>query len=84
MTSALDVLVQAAIVDLLGELQRDLGLAMLFVTHHLSVARSIASRVAVMADGTIVEFGEVERILTNPEQEYTKRLLADTPVVPTS
>src|SRR3954447_628367 len=82
-TSALDVLVQAAIVDLLGDLQRDLGLSMLFVTHNLPVVRSIASRVAVMADGRIVEFGPVEKILTEPEQEYTKRLLADTPVVPT-
>jgi len=43
--------------------------------------RSIARRVAVMADGKIVEFGPVEKILTDPEQEYTKRLLADTPVV---
>ena len=56
---------------------------MLFVTHNLPVVRSIASRVAVMADGKIVEFGAVEKILTDPEQEYTKRLLADTPVVPT-
>ena len=83
-TSALDVLVQAAIVDLLGDLQRDLGLSMLFVTHNLPVVRSIARRVAVMADGTIVEFGGVEKILTEPEQEYTKRLLANTPVVPTT
>jgi len=82
-TSALDVLVQAAIIDLLADLQRDLGLAMLFVTHNLPVVRSIARRVAVMADGKIVEFGPVEKILTEPEQEYTKRLLADTPVVPT-
>ncbi|MEO6125770.1 MAG: ABC transporter ATP-binding protein [Ilumatobacteraceae bacterium] len=81
-TSALDVLVQAAIIDLLGDLQADLGLSMLFVTHNLPVVRSIATRVAVMADGKIVEFGAVEKILTNPEQEYTKRLLADTPVVP--
>jgi len=83
-TSALDVLVQAAIIDLLADLQRDLGLAMLFVTHNLPVVRSIARRVAVMADGKIVEFGPVEKILTEPEQEYTKRLLADTPVVPTN
>jgi peptide/nickel transport system ATP-binding protein len=82
-TSALDVLVQAAIVDLLGDLQRDLGLSMLFVTHNLPVVRSIASRVAVMADGKIVEYGDVATILTSPEQEYTKRLLENTPVVPT-
>ena len=70
--------------DRLADLQRDLGLAMLFVTHNLPVVRSIARRVAVMADGKIVEFGPVEKILTEPEQEYTKRLLADTPVVPTN
>ena len=83
-TSALDVLVQAAIIDLLGDLQRDLGLSMLFVTHNLPVVRSIAARVAVMADGKIVEFGDVETILTEPAEEYTKRLLANTPVVPTA
>ena len=83
-TSALDVLVQAAIIDLLDDLQRDLGLSMLFVTHNLPVVRSIAARVAVMADGKIVEFGDVETILTEPAEEYTKRLLANTPVVPTA
>jgi peptide/nickel transport system ATP-binding protein len=78
-TSALDVLVQAAIVELLAELQHDLGLSMLFVTHNLPLVRSVAHRVAVMADGRIVEVGPTERVLTEPEQEYTKRLLADTP-----
>ena len=81
-TSALDVLVQAAIVELLAELQRDLGLSMLFVTHNLPLVRSIAHRVAVMADGRIVEIGSTEQVLTEPEQEYTKRLLADTPQIP--
>ncbi len=81
-TSALDVLVQAAIVDLLGDLQRDLGLSMLFVTHNLPLVRSIAHRVAVMADGRIVETGSTEQVLTEPEQEYTRRLLADTPQIP--
>ena len=80
-TSALDVLVQAAIVELLAELQRDLGLSMLFVTHNLPLVRSIAHRVAVMADGRIVEIGSTEQVLTDPEQEYTKRLLADTPQI---
>ncbi len=80
-TSALDVLVQAAIVELLADLQRDLGLSMLFVTHNLPLVRSVAHRVAVMADGRIVEVGPTETVLTVPEQEYTKRLLADTPQI---
>jgi len=80
-TSALDVLVQAAIVDLLADLQSDLGLAMLFVTHNLPLVRSIADRTAVMADGRIVEVGPTEAVLTRPEQEYTRRLLADTPQI---
>jgi peptide/nickel transport system ATP-binding protein len=83
-TSALDVLVQAAIVELLATLQHDLGLSMFFVTHNLPLVRSFAHRVAVMADGRIVEVGPTERVLTEPEQEYTKRLLADTPRIETS
>ena len=80
-TSALDVLVQASIVELLGELRRDLGLAMLFVTHNLPLVASIADNVAVLADGKLVEFGETERVLRFPEAEYTKRLIADTPQI---
>lgn len=80
-TSALDVLVQAAVVELLVELQRELGLAMLFVTHNLPLVRSLAQQVAVLADGKLVEFGPTEQVLTAPEQEYTRRLLADTPSI---
>ncbi len=80
-TSALDVLVQASIVELLGELRRDLGLAMLFVTHNLPLVASIADQVAVLADGKIVESGPTERVLRYPEAEYTKRLIADTPQI---
>jgi peptide/nickel transport system ATP-binding protein len=83
-TSALDVSVQAAIVELLGELQRDLGLAMLFVTHNLPLVRSIAQRVAVMSGGRIVELGPVDRVLHEPTDEYTRRLLADTPSLETA
>ncbi|MDX6544354.1 MAG: peptide/nickel transport system ATP-binding protein ddpF, partial [Gaiellales bacterium] len=78
-TSALDVSVQAAIVDLLAELQRDLGLSMLFVTHNLPLVRSIAQRVAVMNRGRIVELGTVDSVLLEPGDDYTKALLADTP-----
>jgi peptide/nickel transport system ATP-binding protein len=83
-TSALDVSVQAAIVELLAELQRDLGLAMLFVTHNLPLVRSIAGRVAVMSTGRIVELGWVEQVINTPSDEYTQRLLADTPSLETA
>ncbi len=80
-TSALDVLVQASIVELLSELRRDLGLAMLFVTHNLPLVASIADQVAVLADGKLVESGPTEKVLRHPEAEYTKRLIADTPQI---
>ncbi len=80
-TSALDVLVQATIVELLTGLRNDLGLAMVFVTHNLPLVRSIAERVVVLADGRIVEQGETRDVLDTPQQEYTRRLLADTPRV---
>jgi peptide/nickel transport system ATP-binding protein len=78
-TSALDVSVQAAIVELLGALQRDFGLGLLFVTHNLALIRTIAEEVAVMSEGRIVEFGAVEDVLDAPKAEYTRQLLADTP-----
>ncbi len=71
--------VQAAIVNLLVALQRDLGLAMLFVTHNLPLVRSIAQRVAVMRNGEIVEDGTVADVLEAPRNDYTRRLLADAP-----
>jgi peptide/nickel transport system ATP-binding protein len=80
-TSALDVLVQATIVELLTSLRNDLGLAMVFVTHNLPLVRSIAERVVVLADGRIVEQGETREVLDNPQMEYTKKLLSDTPRV---
>jgi peptide/nickel transport system ATP-binding protein len=80
-TSALDVLVQASIVELLHDLRRDLGLAMLFVTHNLPLVRSIADRIVVMADGKVVEAGATLEVIANPTAEYTRRLLADTPRV---
>ena len=78
-TSALDVSVQAAIVELLHSLQRDLGLAMVFVTHNLPLVRSIAQHVAVLADGRIVEYGETAKILSDPQQPYTRELITNTP-----
>jgi peptide/nickel transport system ATP-binding protein len=78
-TSALDVSVQAAIVELLGSLQRHLGLAMLFITHNLPLVRSIAQRVVVLSQGSVVEVGDTGQVLTNPQQPYTRQLLSDTP-----
>jgi peptide/nickel transport system ATP-binding protein len=83
-TSALDVSVQAAIVELLGSLQRDLGLAMLFITHNLPLVRSIAQRVVVLSQGSIVELGDTEQVLTDPQQPYTRQLLSDTPSLETA
>jgi peptide/nickel transport system ATP-binding protein len=83
-TSALDVSVQAAIVDLLAELQRDMQLGLLFVTHNLALIRTIAEEVAVMSGGRIVETGKVDDVLDSPQQEYTKALLADTPSMETA
>jgi peptide/nickel transport system ATP-binding protein len=78
-TSALDVSVQAAIVDLLAELQRELGLGLLFVTHNLALIRTIAQEVVVMSEGRIVERGFADDVLDQPQAAYTKRLLSDTP-----
>ncbi len=78
-TSALDVSVQAAIVDLLADLQRELGLGLLFVTHNLALIRTIAHEVVVMSNGRIVERGLVDDVLDRPQAEYTKKLLSDTP-----
>jgi peptide/nickel transport system ATP-binding protein len=83
-TSALDVSVQAAIVELLGNLQRDLGLSMLFITHNLPLVRSIAQRVAVLSQGNIVELGDTAQVLTDPRAPYTRQLLADTPSLETA
>lgn len=73
--SALDVLVQAQVLELLAQLQTDLDLTYLFITHDLAVVRVIADRVCVMEQGKIVEHGTVDDIFANPQQEYTRRLL---------
>jgi peptide/nickel transport system ATP-binding protein len=80
-TSALDVSVQAAIIELLGELRREMGLSLLFITHDLALIRTIADRVAVMNQGRIVEQGSVKDIFTAPGADYTKHLLANTPSI---
>jgi peptide/nickel transport system ATP-binding protein len=78
-TSALDVSVQAAIIELLRRLQRERGLAMLFITHNLALVRSIAQHVVVMQSGRVVESGPVDQILNNAQNPYTQRLLEDVP-----
>ncbi|MDD9908948.1 MAG: ABC transporter ATP-binding protein [Ahrensia sp.] len=78
-TTALDVTVQAQILELLGELKRKRGLSMLFITHDLGVVRKIADRVCVMQGGHIVEQGETSEIFDNPQHDYTKHLLAAEP-----
>lgn len=78
--SALDVSTQAEIVNLLLELQQRLNLTMLFISHDLSVVRVLCDRVAVMSQGRIVEQGSAEQIFNNPQQEYTRELLAAIPI----
>jgi peptide/nickel transport system ATP-binding protein len=80
-TSALDVSVQAAIIELLGQLRTEMGLSLLFITHDLALIRTIADRVAVVTGGHVVEYGPCEQIFTSPRADYTRKLLADTPSI---
>ncbi len=80
-TTALDVTVQAKLLDLLKELQQRHGLAMLFISHDLAVVGQVASRVAVMRAGKVVETGPSARLLTAPEHPYTWSLLAAVPTL---
>jgi len=82
-TTALDVTVQAQILALLAELQRQYGLAMLFISHDLAVVGQVASRVAVMRAGKVVETGLCTKLLTQPEHAYTKSLLRAVPTLRT-
>ncbi|MEU3506447.1 ABC transporter ATP-binding protein [Streptomyces longwoodensis] len=79
--SALDVTTQAQVVALLGELQRELGLALVFVAHDLAVVRQVSDRVAVMRRGRIVESGPADEVYDHPQDPYTKQLLAAVPAL---
>jgi peptide/nickel transport system ATP-binding protein len=81
-TSALDVSVQAQILNLLLDLQNRTGVTYLFISHNLAVVRHLAQRMAVMSKGRVVEFGDSERVFTEPEDDYTQALLASIPKLP--
>ena len=78
--SALDVSIQAQILNLLKDLQRDFSLTYLFIAHDLAVVRSMSDRIAVMNRGKLVEIGPAEEVYTNPQNEYTQALLTAVPV----
>jgi peptide/nickel transport system ATP-binding protein len=77
--SALDVSIQAGIINLLLDLQEQFGLSYLFVSHDLSVVKHLAHQVAVMYAGAIVEQGDSEQVFADPQHEYTRRLLGAVP-----
>jgi peptide/nickel transport system ATP-binding protein len=78
-TSALDVSVQASVVEMLRQLKEDHQLSLVFITHNLALVRSIAQNVVVMKLGAVVEAGAVSQILDHPQHEYTQHLLEDVP-----
>jgi len=80
-TTALDVMVQAQVLRLLKELQRDLGLAMLFITHDLSVLVEVCDRLAIMYAGRIVEDGPAQQVFYDPQHPYTRALAAAFPAI---
>ncbi len=78
--SALDVSIQAQILNLLKDLQQDFGLTYLFIAHDVAVVRAMSDRIAVMNTGKLVETGPAEQVYTNPQNDYTKALLAAVPI----
>ncbi|MFD8547532.1 dipeptide ABC transporter ATP-binding protein [Streptomyces sp. NPDC059649] len=79
--SALDVTTQAQVMQLLGELRRELGLSLVFIAHDLAVVRAVSDRVVVLRSGRIVEEGPVDSVYENPQHTYTQGLLAAVPVL---
>jgi oligopeptide transport system ATP-binding protein len=78
--SALDVSIQAQILNLLKDLQRDFGLTYLFISHDLAVVRTMSDRIAVMNQGKLLEIGSAEQVYNDPKDEYTKALFTAVPV----
>ena len=78
-TTALDVTIQAEILELLRRLNREMGMSILFISHNLNVVRKLCTRVAVMEKGHIVETGPTEQVFHDPQADYTKRLIAAIP-----
>ncbi len=81
-TTALDVTIQAGILDLFREIKRDYNMSILFITHDFGIIAQLADRVAVMRKGHIVEKGDIDDIFYNPKEGYTKELLAAVPKIP--
>ncbi len=75
--SALDVTIQAQIMELMQNLQREMNLACLFISHDINVVYKMCDRIMIMKDGRIIETGETEEIFDNPKEEYTKLLLKE-------
>ena len=78
-TTALDVTIQAQILELLKKLNRETGMSMLFISHNLAVVRKLCARVAVMQRGVLVEEGDTDKVFLHPREDYTKRLIAAIP-----
>ena len=80
--SALDVSVQATVLEILADLRRSRGISLLFISHDLSIVERVADRVAVMKRGRIVESGTTSDLIRHPQHEYTQQLLAAVPEIP--